>query len=54
MTTPNGIRILFNRAKTEDEREKAIMMIQESVRKICAEHDIYQPELNITSQDHLP
>ena len=51
MPAQNGIRILFNNKKSDADQERAIWLIQESVRNICNEHDIFQLELNITHHE---
>jgi hypothetical protein len=44
----NGIRLLFNNDKTEDEQDAAIMTIQAAISDLCTQYDIFQLEVNYT------
>lgn len=51
--THNGLRILFNNDKGQEEQYRAIGQIQEAIKDLCKQHDIYQIELNITNGSGL-
>ncbi len=44
----NGIRILYNKDKSEAEQDRDILFIRQVLQELCRQADIYQLELNIT------